>query len=153
MAVHNLQSGCWLQRLPTNRVHKLVHALSDLHTRTRVCGHTNLHEKCFFNGKFNFYDVSLSSIRSHYGYEIALFYYLFFYYYFLSALHFYDSYFFFFSMFVTMKSKLFCRLASKIGDFDSNYNTVAKQKKLLYDLCILHQEINMYRRIVERICS
>lgn len=88
--------------------------------------------------------LPIYSVQSHPGYEIVMFYYFFFYYYFLSGLHFYDSYFYFFSMYVVMKSKLFCSLASHIGDYNSNFNTPRKQKKLLYHLCVLHQEINKY---------
>lgn len=121
----------------------MVHDVSPQFTRARVCFQLSyfLLVQSYFMIKQSF-----CSIRSHFGYEIVQFYYLFFYYYFLSALHFYDSYFFFFSMYIVMKSNLFCELVSKIGDFNSKFNTAAKQKRLLYDLCVLHQEITTYAK-------
>lgn len=82
-----------------------------------------------------------SSMYSHPGYEIILFYYVFCYYYLYLAFHIYDSYFFFFAFIVMMRSHLFCELASKIGDFDSVYDTPQKQKKLIFQLYGLHRDI------------
>lgn len=69
-------------------------------------------------------------------------------YYLLTITDLFDRYFYCFTFFVAMKSELCASLASKIGDFTSEYDTELKQGQLLNRITLLHQSIYRYTSFV-----
>lgn len=56
----------------------------------------------------------------------------------------YDAYFYFYTLYIVMRLKVCCNMASKIGDFSTEFNTPSKQSKLLYDLCKTHEDVKRF---------
>ncbi len=56
----------------------------------------------------------------------------------------YDAYFYFYTLYIAMRLKLFCYMASKIGDFSSEFDTPDKQTELLYKLSETHEDVKRF---------
>lgn len=56
----------------------------------------------------------------------------------------YDAYFYFYTLYIVMRLKICCYMASKIGDFSSEFDTPSKQTKLLFDLSKTHEDVKRF---------
>lgn len=104
--------------------------------------HVEYIEQAIHKNEWCFFSSKCFSYRSHPGYEIGLLINIYISYYALTSVELFDRYFYYFSFFVVMRLEYCTSLVTKIGDFNSEYNSAAKQQKLLRRIVLLHQDIH-----------
>lgn len=114
----------------------MVPPLSDHHTRSRVNGKQFLLHKRIPLSIIHF------SVHSHPGYEVGLLLNICVIYYMVTMLDVYDTYFYFYTFYIVMRLKICCYMASKIGDFSSEFGSDEKQRELLLRLWKTHEDVN-----------